>query len=85
MQIGLIGLGRMGMNMGRRWIAGGHQVAAFNRTAEKAEALAKEGAAAASTLEDLAGKLSSPRIVWLMLPTGEIVDRHLEALSKILS
>jgi len=46
MQIGLVGLGRMGMNMGRRWLQGGHEVVAFNRSMEKAKELAKEGATA---------------------------------------
>ena len=85
MQIGLVGLGRMGMNMGRRWLQGEHHVIAYNRTAAKTQELAREGAAAASSLEDLTAKLQTPRLVWLMLPTGPVVDEHVEELSTLLS
>ena len=85
MQIGLIGLGRMGMNMGRRWLEGGHQVIAYNRTPAKTAELAKAGAVAASKIEELVSKLKTPRLVWLMLPTGPVVDEHVEVLSKLLS
>ncbi|OGR83010.1 MAG: 6-phosphogluconate dehydrogenase (decarboxylating) [Elusimicrobia bacterium RIFCSPLOWO2_01_FULL_54_10] len=85
MQIGLIGLGRMGMNMGRRWLAGSHKVVAFNRTAKKTKELAKEGAVAAATMKELVRKLSRPRIVWLMLPAGAVVDQHVKTLAGLLS
>ncbi len=85
MQIGLVGLGRMGMNMGRRWLLGKHEVAAYNRTAEKTRELEKEGAVFAATLKDLVGKLSAPRLVWVMLPAGETVDQHIHLLKDLLS
>jgi len=85
MQIGLVGLGRMGMNMGRRWLEGKHAVIAYNRTAEKTKDLATHGAVAASSLKDLVMKLKSPRVVWLMLPTGSVVDEHVEQLAALLS
>jgi len=85
MQIGLIGLGRMGMNMGRRWLGGGHQVVAYNHHYAKAEELGKEGAAPAKTLADLVQSLKAPRIVWLMLPAGEVTDQHIQELSGLLS
>ena len=85
MQIGLVGLGRMGMNMGRRWLKGGHEVVAFNRTIEKAEELATEGAIAAGSLTALVEHLKAPRLVWLMLPTGAVVDQHVEELAERLS
>jgi 6-phosphogluconate dehydrogenase len=85
MQLGLVGLGRMGMNMGRRWLQGKHSVIAYNRTAEKTRMLAKEGAVAASSLKDLAERLQTPRVVWLMLPTGSVVDEHVEQLAGLLS
>lgn len=78
MQLGIIGLGRMGMNMARRLIAAGHEVVAYNRTREKTERLAAEGGRAAWSLEHLASQLTSPRIVWLMLPAGPTVDEHIE-------
>jgi 6-phosphogluconate dehydrogenase len=85
MQIGLVGLGRMGMNMGRRWLQGHHEVVAYNRTYAKTEELAKEGAKPAKTLQDLVRMLKAPRVVWLMLPAGEATDEHLTDLSELLS
>lgn len=85
MQIGMIGLGRMGMNMARRLLQGGHQVVAFNRSPAKSEELAQEGATAAFSVKELVGKLAAPRVVWLMLPAGETVDQHLEELAELLS
>ncbi len=85
MQFGLVGLGRMGMNMGRRWLKGGHEVIAFNRTYAKAEELSKEGATPAKTLQALVGALKAPRVVWLMLPAGEATEEHLKELSDLLS
>jgi 6-phosphogluconate dehydrogenase len=85
MQIGLIGLGRMGLNMGRRWLKGGHEVVAFNRTFAKTEEFGKEGAKPAKTLADLVKGLKTPRVVWLMLPAGSATDEHLTELIDLLS
>ncbi len=85
MQIAMVGLGRMGMNMARRLLRHGHEVVAYNRTASKTEVLAREGARAAYSLEELAGLLSPPRAVWLMLPAGHAVDEHMEGLGEHLS
>jgi 6-phosphogluconate dehydrogenase len=85
MQIGLIGLGRMGMNMGRRWIKGGHEVVAFNRTYAKTEELAKDGAKPAKTMKDMVTALKTPRIVWLMLPAGAATEEHLKEVMDLLS
>jgi len=74
MEIGMIGLGRMGMNMARRLLEGGHAVTAFNRTPDKTRELAGYGAVAASSLTDLAARLVPPRLVWIMLPAGAPVD-----------
>ena len=84
MQIGIIGLGRMGMNMARRLLNGGHEVLALNRTPDKTEALASEGAIATFTIEEMIEKLTPPRVVWLMLPAGDVVDEHLERLRNLL-
>jgi 6-phosphogluconate dehydrogenase len=75
----------MGMNMGRRWIQGGHQVVAYNHHYAKAEELAREGASPAKSLPDLVQALKGPRIVWLMLPAGEVTDRHIRDLSELLA
>src|SRR5688572_6039010 len=85
MQIGLIGLGRMGMNMARRWLKAKHDVVVFNRSLEKVKALEKEGAVGASSLEEFVKKLKPPRAVWLMLPTGLVLEEHIQSLSKLLT
>lgn len=74
MHIGMIGLGRMGMNMARRLVAGGHEVAAYNRTPDKTKEAAAFGAVPALSIEELASKLPHPRIVWIMVPAGAAVD-----------
>ena len=71
MKIGLIGLGRMGGNIARRLMRNGHQVVAFDRNAEAVAALVNDGAEGAESLEDVAGKLPSPAIWWVMLPAGD--------------
>jgi len=65
MQIGMIGLGRMGGNMARRLTKGGHQCVVFDRNRENVNALAKEGPAPAYSLEELVEKLSAPRALWI--------------------
>ena len=85
MQIGMVGLGRMGLNMARRLLRGGHEVVAYNRTPEKTRALVSEGAVGSYSLPDLVEKLSPPRPVWLMLPAGKVIDEHLEELADLLS
>ncbi|MCK9293975.1 MAG: decarboxylating 6-phosphogluconate dehydrogenase [Desulfobulbaceae bacterium] len=86
MKTGIIGLGRMGMNMARRLIQGGQQVVAYNRSPDKTEELVKEGAEGAFSLQELAEKLDErPKVVWLMLPAGKVIDEHLEKLRNILA
>ncbi len=85
MQIAMIGLGRMGMNMVRRLLKGNHQVIAYNRTPNKTDEIVKEGAIGAYSLPELVGKLSPPRVVWLMLPAGPAIDDHLAQLNELLS
>lgn len=85
MHVGLVGLGRMGFNMGRRWLRGGHVVVAYNRTFEKTKELATHGAAAVTDLPDLMEFLPAPRVVWLMLPAGQLVDDHIEQLAELLA
>ena len=85
MQVAMIGLGRMGMNMARRLLQGGHEVVAYNRTPNKTEEIVKEGAMGSFSLDELADKLTAPRVVWLMLPAGKPVDDHLEQLKELLA
>jgi len=70
MQLGMIGLGRMGGNMVRRLMRGGHQCVVFDRNPENVKSLVAEGATGASSMEDFAQKLSKPRAAWVMVPAG---------------
>lgn len=83
MQIGMIGLGRMGANMVRRLQRAGHQCVVFDRSPDAVQALAKEGATPASSLQDFVAKLETPRAVWLMLPAA-IVDGSIAELEPLL-
>jgi 6-phosphogluconate dehydrogenase len=85
MQIAMIGLGRMGMNMAKRLLQGGHQVVAYNRTPGKTGKIAAEGAIGAYSLRDVVDKLTPPRITWLMLPAGPAIDDHVLQLKDMLS
>ena len=85
MQIGMIGLGRMGANMARRLMKRGHECVVYDRNAEAVDALAKDGAASARSLEEVAEKLSAPRAVWIMLPSGAPTEETVVALSKLLA
>jgi 6-phosphogluconate dehydrogenase len=84
MQIGVYGLGRMGANMARRLIRAGHECVVYNRHPEPVQALAREGAIGASSLEDFVGKLTPPRAVWLMLPAA-VLDQTLATLAPLLA
>jgi 6-phosphogluconate dehydrogenase len=79
MQVGMIGLGRMGANMVRRFMRGGHQCVVHDVSKDAVQALAREGADGATSLDDLAARLRKPRIVWLMVPAAA-VDATLEDL-----
>src|SRR5215472_5339375 len=83
MQIGMIGLGRMGANMVRRLIKGGHQCVVYDRSADAVTSLAGEGATSGDSLSDFVKKLDARRAVWLMVPAA-VVDRSLSDLSGLL-
>ena len=86
MQIGLVGLGRMGANMSRRWLAAGHSVVGYARHAETVNGLlaGKAISAGATSLKDLVGQLSTPRVIWLMVPAAS-VDATLDELVPLLA
>jgi 6-phosphogluconate dehydrogenase len=83
MQLGMIGLGRMGANMVRRLIRGGHRCVVFDRTPQAVDELAKERAAGAKSLADLVAKLAKPRAIWLMVPAA-VVDQSIADLAPLL-
>jgi 6-phosphogluconate dehydrogenase len=85
MKIGVIGLGKMGANIVRRLIRNGHECVVFNRTPEKVQQLATEGAIAATELADMVSKLSTPRVIWLMLPAGEPTAQAIDQLAELLA
>ncbi|SAK67742.1 6-phosphogluconate dehydrogenase [Caballeronia hypogeia] len=84
MQIGIVGLGRMGGNIGRRLMRDGHACVVYDHNPQATETLAGEGATGAKDLGDLVAKLAAPRVVWLMLPAGKITEDTLNDLRKIL-
>jgi 6-phosphogluconate dehydrogenase len=85
MQIAMVGLGRMGFNMALRLLRKGHQVVAFNRSYAKAEEAARDGATAARTLTEVVQALKAPRVLWLMIPSGQPVDDALDELLPMLA
>jgi 6-phosphogluconate dehydrogenase len=83
MELGMIGLGRMGTNMVRRLLRAGHRCVVYDLNPDAVEALVKEGAVGSTSLEDLARKLKVPRAIWMMVPAA-VVDPTLKSLSPLL-
>jgi 6-phosphogluconate dehydrogenase len=84
MELGMVGLGRMGANMARRLMRDGHRCVVYDVNADAVSALAAEGAEGASSLQDLASKLSAPRSVWVMVPAGEITEKTVDDVAAAL-
>jgi 6-phosphogluconate dehydrogenase len=80
MELGMIGLGRMGANMAQRLVRGGHRVVGFDPNQEVRKSLESKGIESVAALDALAGKLAAPRAIWLMVPAGDTVDQTIEAL-----
>jgi 6-phosphogluconate dehydrogenase len=85
MDIGLIGLGRMGAGMARRWIRNGHRVVVTNRSHGPIDELKADGAEGAYSYEELVAALPAPRAIWIMLPAGGVTDKTIDALVPLLS
>jgi|SRR5690554_3387798 len=85
MKLGLIGLGKMGYNLALNLHDNNHEVIAYNRTSSKTESIEKEGVKGAYSLEDLIAQLPKPRIIWMMLPAGKVIDGMIERLVPLLN
>jgi 6-phosphogluconate dehydrogenase len=83
MRLGIVGLGRMGGNIARRLMRDGHECLVFDRNADAGKDLAKEGARAAASLVDMAAKLASPRIFWVMLPAGAPTEQTIAEIAGL--
>jgi len=84
MELGIVGLGRMGANMARRLMKDGHTIVAYDVSAEAVKELEGEGATGAASLEDLAAKMTAPRSVWMMVPAGDITEQTAQGLEAVL-
>jgi 6-phosphogluconate dehydrogenase len=80
MELGMVGLGRMGSNMTVRLLRGGHKVVGYDRHAENVYRVVEKGATSASSLEELVHKLALPRVIWLMIPADDPVDKTIQTL-----
>ncbi|MEO8385358.1 MAG: phosphogluconate dehydrogenase (NAD(+)-dependent, decarboxylating) [Betaproteobacteria bacterium] len=85
MELGIVGLGRMGANMAERLIRGGHQVTGFDPNADARKSLEARGGASVDSLDALVKMLPTPRVVWLMVPSGKITDETVDALLPLLA
>ena len=85
MELGMIGLGRMGANMTERLVRGGHKVITYDRSPEAIQRVVDKGATGAASLADFVKKLSLPRAIWLMVPSGDPVDQTMDQLLPNLS
>ncbi|MBN8999156.1 MAG: NAD(P)-binding domain-containing protein, partial [Rhizobiales bacterium] len=85
MQLGIIGLGRMGANIARRLMRDGHTTVVYDRSAEAVAACTADGATGAGGLEDLVAKLAAPRAIWVMLPAGGPTESTITELASLLA
>jgi 6-phosphogluconate dehydrogenase len=85
MQLGMIGLGRMGTGMSQRLLQGGHQVVVYDRAAQAVASISSKGATGSGSLEELGQKLKPPRIFWLMIPAGAPVDDTIQRLGDTIA
>src|SRR5678816_4053726 len=85
MQLGMIGLGRMGANMARRLMRGGHQCVVYDRSPTTVAAMASEGASGADSLATVVSRRAAPRVVWVMVPAGAPTEQTVMALGDVMS
>jgi len=84
-QLAIVGLGKMGANMARRWMRGGHRIHGFDPSPQALAALASEGLVPAASLQELVAGLRAPRAIWMMIPAGKLVDETIASLLPLLS
>jgi 6-phosphogluconate dehydrogenase len=84
MQLGMIGLGRMGGNIVRRLMRNGHKAVVYDQSAKAVDALTGEGAAGAQSLQNFVQLLDTPRVIWLMLPAGHVTEQTVQSLAELL-
>jgi len=84
MDLGMIGLGKMGANMAERLVRGGHRVVGFDLSPDSVAGIVERGAQGAESLDDLVATLPTPRVIWIMVPSGRPVDATVEALMPLL-
>ena len=84
MQLGMVGLGRMGAGIVRRLIRDGHRCVGYDLSPQAVAAVTADGAVGSDSLEDFAAKLDKPRTVWVMVPAGEITNRTIQAVAEVL-
>ena len=85
MQIGIVGLGRMGSNIAKRLMSRGHKVVAFDHSAQAVQSISGAGATGVSSLKDMVAALAAPRVFWIMLPAGKPTEETVAALGGLLS
>lgn len=85
MELAMIGLGKMGANMARRLLRGGHRVVAFDLNEDAIQAMEADGAEGARTLEEVGSKLGTPRVAWVMVPSGDPTEQTITQLADVLS
>ncbi|MBW8862410.1 MAG: NAD(P)-binding domain-containing protein, partial [Acidobacteria bacterium] len=83
MQVGIVGLGRMGANIARRLMRHGHQCVVFDANLDASLALGREGATSSAALQDLIKRLTPPRVIWLMVPAGEATAKAVDELGRL--
>ena len=85
MELGMIGLGRMGGNIAQRLLRGGHRVVAYDRAVEAVQGVVQQGGVGASSVAELVAQLTAPRVVWVMVPSGEPTESTINAVADELS
>jgi 6-phosphogluconate dehydrogenase len=84
MELGMVGLGKMGLNMTKRLMAGGHKIFVSDLNSEAVKEVEAEGAVGANSLKELVGKMSGPRAIWAMVPSGKVIESVVEELAELL-